>query len=356
MRCRLPVRSHPEAISNLRAANFEKNESSGKDLVFCCVVTNETWNPHLARTRGTGGSEEAVIWLSTLLQQRGWNVTVYTHCGAEEQDYHGVAWKPYWMWNCRDKQDVTVLWRYPQLAAYHINSDTVILDLHDVMPEAEFTSGRLQQIHKILVKSRFHRSLYPQIPDQKFAVVPNGIDTTLFAENGNRDPFLMINTSSADRSLETFLDCFAAIKQQVPLARAQWAYGWDVWDIVHGSDPRMMEWKAKMQARMKELGVEERGRISHSEVAALYRRANIFAYPSEMAEIDCISLSKAMAAGAIPITSDFAALGEKSGHGGVFLHSEKTMDTWALPGQFQFDMTNPEQKTEFVQEAVRSSC
>ena len=163
------------------------------------------------------------------------------------------------------------------------------------MPEAEFTSGRLQQIHKILVKSRFHRSLYPQIPDQKFAVVPNGIDTTLFAENGNRDPFLMINTSSPVRSLETFLDCFAAIKQQVPLARAQWAYGWDVWDIVHGSDPRMMEWKAKMQARMKELGVEERGRISHSEVAALYRRANIFAYPSEMAEIDCISLSKAMA-------------------------------------------------------------
>ena len=64
------IRSHP-AISNLRAANFEKNESSGKDLVFCCVVTNETWNPHLARTRGTGGSEEAVIWLSTLLQQRG---------------------------------------------------------------------------------------------------------------------------------------------------------------------------------------------------------------------------------------------------------------------------------------------
>src|ERR1035437_9507853 len=35
-----------------------------------------------------------------------------------------------------------------------------------------------------------------------------------------------------------------------------------------------------------------------------------------MAEIDCISLSKAMAAGAIPITTDFGALGEKRGQGG----------------------------------------
>ena len=72
-----------------------------------------------------------------------------------------------------------------------------------------------------------------------------------------------------------------------------------------------MEWKAKMQQRMKALGVEDLGRISHGEVAELYRKANIFAYPSELAEIDCISLSKAMAAGAIPITTDFGRWGRR---------------------------------------------
>ena len=89
-----------------------------------------------------------------------------------------------------------------------------------------------------------------------------------------------------------------------------------------------MEWKTRLQQRMRDLCVEELGRINHEEIALLYHKANVFAYPSEMAEIDCISLSKAMAAGAIPVTTDFAAMGEKSQHGGIFIHSKKTRSDW----------------------------
>src|ERR1035441_8091471 len=110
------------------------------------------------------------------------------------------------MWNWRDKQDVTVLWRYPQFAKYEINSDTVVVDLHDVILESEFAPERLKRIDKIFVKSRFHRSLFPAVPDEKFAIVPNGIDAKLFEGGGDRDPRLLINTSSADRSMEAFLD------------------------------------------------------------------------------------------------------------------------------------------------------
>ncbi len=292
------------------------------------------------------------MWLSRLLHERGWNVTVYATCGEEEKDYDGVVWKPYWMWNYRDKQNVTVVWRYPQFAKYEINSDKIIVDLHDVLTEEWFPADTLQKVHAIFVKSKFHRALFPNIPDEKFVIVPNGIDAKLFECTVKRDPLLLINTSSADRSLEAFLDCFEEIRKQVPDAKAQWAYGWGIFDAVHSSDPRKLEWKAHMQARMQQLGVDERGRIGPGEIAELYRRANVFAYPSEMAEIDCISLSKAMAAGAIPVTTDFAAMGEKSGHGGVFLHSNKPKDDWALPYQFHFEMTDPEQKSQFIQNAV----
>ena len=132
------LHSHP-AVCNLRNAFFVKTESSGKDLVFYCFPQNEIWNPRTAREKGIGGSEEAVIWLSRLLHRRGWNVTVYAYCGAHEEDFDGVSWKPYWMWNHRDKQDITVLWRYPQIATYEINSGTVIVDLHDTVAEEEFT-------------------------------------------------------------------------------------------------------------------------------------------------------------------------------------------------------------------------
>jgi len=344
--------SHP-AICNLRKISYVKTEASGKDLVFYCPCIDEIWSPDTASAKGIGGSEEAVIWLSNLLHRRGWRVTVYANCGAREQHFNGVSWKPYWMWNPRDKQNVTVLWRFPQLATHEIDSQKVFVDLHDTIAEYEFTPERLEIIHKIFVKSRFHRSLYPRVRNQKFDVIANGIDAKLFEANAIRDPLLMINTSSADRSLEAFLDCFEEIKKQVPQARAQWAYGWGVWDSLYSSDAQRTQWKAKMQERMKHLGVQELGRLSHQQIAQLYLQANIFAYPTEFSEIDCISLSKAMAAGAIPITTDFAAMGEKSRHGGVFIHSNKTRDTCSLPHQFHFEITDPEQKAQFIREAVR---
>jgi len=122
------------------------------------------WNPQTGAGERHRGSEEAVIWLSELLDERGWKVTVYCNCGAEERNYDGVMWKPCWMWNSRDRQDVTVIWRHPQLTQYEINSNKVILDLHDAFPEGELTAERLQRIHKIFVKSAFHRSLYPIFP------------------------------------------------------------------------------------------------------------------------------------------------------------------------------------------------
>jgi predicted O-linked N-acetylglucosamine transferase (SPINDLY family) len=46
-------------------------------------------------------------------------------------------------------------------------------------------------------------------------------------------------------------------------------------------------------------------------------------------------------------------MGEKTPHGGVTIHSEKTKDNWVRAGQYHFDITDPEQKAKFVQEAVK---
>jgi glycosyltransferase involved in cell wall biosynthesis/Tfp pilus assembly protein PilF len=374
---KLPVelQSHP-AIAVLKNTSIIKTTSSGKDLVFYCGNTGEVWNPETAKEKGIGGSEEAVIWLSKLLAKRGWNVEVYANCGTEEKLYEGVKWKPFWTWNLRDKQDVLILWRHPAPLKFDINADRIYLDTHDALKDGEFTPERLKKITKVFVKSRFHRSLFPSIPDEKIAIVPNGINSSLFqhscphkrtvSEDGNynidrkceecaklRDPMLMVNTSSAERSLPALLDCYEEIKKKVPTAKLQWAYGWTTWDLAHSTNPKMMEMKNQLIKRMNELGVEQLGRISHDEVAKLYLRANIFAYPTEFAEIDCISLSKALAAGALPITTDFAALGEKQAHGGIFIHSTKTKDTWGKPYQIDFSLDSEKGKTQFVSDAIR---
>ena len=305
------------------------------------------------KTGGSGGAEEAVLWLSQLLCQRGWNVEIYSGCVAEEKQYGEVVWKPLAAWNVGDPRDVVFLWRFPTQLKFQVNARAVYLELQETIPPDGLTPERLARVTRIFIKSKFHRSAYPHIPEDKFVIVPNGIDARLFAAAVPRDPMLIINTALPTRSLSALLDCYERIKNRVPQARLQWAYGWNVFDIQFGWDPAMREWKSRMRSKMAELGVEDLGRLSYADVAQLYLKANIFAYPSEAAEVDCISISKAMAAGAIPLTTDFAAMGEKSGHGGVFIPSNKTIDLWTRLRQSDFSIQDEKQKSQFVEEAVR---
>jgi glycosyltransferase involved in cell wall biosynthesis len=344
-------KSHP-GICNLRNLNFLKTESSGRDLVIYCGYTDEQWTPETIKAKGIGGSEEAVYHLSNLLADKGWNVTVYNNCGHKVQRFGNVTYAPYWTWNYRDKQDVVVIWRTPLYLDFDINAPKIFVDMHDVIPAAEFTAQRLRRITKILVKSKFQRSLFPSIPDEKFEVIPNGIQPEKFDGDIERDKKLIINTSAPNRGIAVLTEMFAEIKKEVPDAKLKWAYGWGTFDAGFQGDTKVMEWKAKLQDRMKEVGVEELGRINHEEIARLSLQANVWAYPSGFGEIDCISLSKAMAAGAVPVTTDFAALGEKAGHGGFFIHSDLTPESWAKPYQFDFSCVDPAQIQEMTQKII----
>lgn len=344
------LRSHP-GICAIRNEHFVKTESSGKDLIYFCGFTSEEWTPDTAKTKGIGGSEEAVIHLSELLSERGWNVTVYNNCGFEAKKFGKIMYRPFWEWNPKDKQDVAIIWRHAKFLEYEINAGKLYLDLHDVVKPGELTPTRIAKLSKIFVKSHFHRSLFPNVEDEKFVVVPNGIDAERFNKKITKNPYLMINTSSPDRGLNVAMDLFAEVKKQVPEAKFKWAYGWNVFDAVYSDDKEKMDWKEMIVKKFEATGAENLGRLGHEDVADLYLQATIFAYPSEFAEIDCISLTKAMASGAVPVTTDFAAMGEKKGHG-HFIHSEKTGDNWCPPGKYDFSIEDEAQKKEWVDKCV----
>lgn len=359
------MKSHP-AICNLRNTMFIKKKSSGKDLVFYCGYTDREWTPESVK-EGIGGSEEAIIHLAQGLADKGWNVTVYNNCGYKKKLYLGqdelkekavshhriVTYRPFWEWNYRDKQDVVVIWRRPLPLDFEINADKVFLDLHDVIQPGELNEKRMKNCTGIFVKSKFHRSLFPDVADDKFIITPNGILSEKFKGKHKKDPMLMVNTSSPDRSLRALIDCFKEVKKQVPEAKCKWCYGWGVWDAVHAGDKERLEFKEGIQKEMKEVGIEEMGMISHEEVAELYKKATILAYPSEFAEIDCISLTKALASGCIPITTTFAAMGEKSPYGGYYTKSYKTSEDWCVGNQFDFSMQEGYMKGDWIDSAIR---
>jgi glycosyltransferase involved in cell wall biosynthesis len=347
----LELQSHP-AICRVRNQHFIKTESTGKDIAYYCGETQFDWNPDLFKTKGFGGSEEAVVNLSKQWAKLGYNVTVFNSCGLEVMKRDGVTYKPFWHFNPRDKYDHLVLWRTPRLIDHEINATNIYIDLHDVISAGEFNEKRLAKINKIFVKTKSHRELFPNIPDDKIAIVPNGMDFELFDQDVRRDPYLLVNTSSPDRSLDVLPELFAEVKKRVPEAKCAWAYGWENFDNAFKNDKDKMEWKAETIRKMNEAGIEDRGRLSQKDCAKLYLEGKIFAYPSEFYEIDCISVKKAQAAGCFPVTTDFAALKESNKYG-VAVHSHKTKDTWNRPYQFHFGIEDRATKDEWVNEVVR---
>lgn len=358
------VKAHP-LICSIRNRNFVKTTSSGRDLVFYCGPTGEDWNPQTAKEKGIGGSEEAIINLSTALAKRGWNVSVYNSSGFKEQMFDGVKWFPYWMWNYNDLQDVTVIWRSPKAADWPINTKKLYIDVHDAIGHGEFNEARLEKIDKIFVKSQAHRDLYPNVPDEKFVIVPNGVDLSLFETPSptnkavERDPYLIINLSSPDRSLSATMEIFEEaysrvskdIKKKMKLA---WYYGWQVFDSIRIS-AQEKEWSEGVKKRfenLKEKGIAIGGvRINHADVAELNLAAGALLYPSEFYEIDWIGGSKAQIGGAVVITAGFAAQGEKTKYG-IKIPSKKTIDNWAdIPG-CDYSITDPAQKEMFVNALV----
>lgn len=342
------LQAHP-AVSILRNKRFIKTESSGKDIAYYCGMTDFDWNPELFKTKGFGGSEEAVVNLSREWAKMGYTVTVYNSCG-DGGVYDGVTYRPWWTFNARDKVDTLIVWRHPKILDFELNAKKILIDLHDVVKEGEFTEKRLKKIDKIMVKTKFHRSLFPSIPDEKFNIVPNGIDVNMIRPQ-NRDHKLIVNTSSPDRSLDVLPELFVRVKERVPDAKCVWVYGWDNFKSFYSGDKDKMEWMEKTIRAMEEAGIESRGRVTQQEAMDLCGQAKVFAYPTEFAEIDCISAKKAQAAGAIPVTTDFGALDESVKYG-YKVHSKKTKDNWSLPYQFTFGITDEETKLEWVDSCI----
>lgn len=343
------LKSHP-AVCNFRNNHFVKTESTGKDIAYYCGMTTHIWNPELFKTRGFGGSEEAVYNLAKEWAKKGWNVTVYNACGDEEMTVDGVTYKPFWEWNYKDKQDITILWRHPRPVDYEINSTKIFVDLHDVVPSGEFTESRLAKIDKVFLKTKFHRSLFPNIPDEKISIIPNG--QNLYDVVAEKDPYLIVNTSSPDRSMDVVPELFNRIKEQVPEAKMEWAYGWENFKNYYQEDDDKMSWMNKVNKDMEESGIVNRGRVTQEEVAKMYARANVMLYPTEFAEIDCITVKKAQGLGCVPVVTDFGALDESVQHG-IKVHSSKTKDNWSRPYQFHFEVEEESMKQELVDGVVK---
>lgn len=302
------IKDHP-TIWKMRNSVYAKTETTGKDITIFCGNCYEPWDPtNLAK--GIGGSEEAVIHMARELATRGWNVEVYNSI-PEETVFDGVTYKPYWSFNPESAVDVFVAWRLPAMFdVFEVNSKKNYVWMHDVVQDGEFTPERLEKIDKVILLSKFHRSLFPSIPEEKVFYSANGLHWPDMEQVSVRKPWKLINTSAPDRGLMCMLQMWPRIKERYPEAEFHWYYGWETYDAHNMNNPERMAYKDELVALLNQEGVFEHGRVSHAKIAQETASADLWVYPTEFPEISCISAMKAQALGTIPVVCDTGALKE----------------------------------------------
>ncbi len=313
------LKTNPLVINLYQEKMVDKKITNGKDVIYYCgpgsnfKLTNK-WNPE---SKQLGGSEEAVINLSKELAKNGYNVIVYCALEGPSKVYGNVAYKPYYEWVPKNMQDITIIWRDPSNCNQEINSKQVFLDLHDAI-NPNWLIGINSRI-TIMVKSDYHAKIIVGLKklNSKVISIPNGIHCCEDVNESMKIKNLMVCTSSPDRCLRALLKVLPFIRQEIPDAQIHWAYGFTSSIDGEGGmekDPRTKEWVKQSKDLIKNTpGFTDLGRLSQTEVINLYKKADAFIYPTCFPEIDCISLSKAMSFGCVPIVTASGAMSEKMG-------------------------------------------
>lgn len=147
--------------------------------------------------------------------------------------------------------------------------------------------------------------------------------------------------SSYDRGLECLLNMWPKIREQVPDATLDIAYGWNSWDAANKGDSFMMKKKWGIIKKLHELrsdGVKEHGRLSHEELADLMKQTTVWAYPTQFTEIHAITALKTAEAGMHQVHTGVAALAETAKNGTVIACDDI--------------YSNEEKQAEFIQAVV----
>ncbi len=264
---------------------------------------------------GIGGSEEAIIRLAPKLVKQGYKVVVFAKPGhlAGMDPATGVMWRNYWEANLDDEFDIFIGWRNPALFDKAIKARKSYLWMHDVMEPGEFTEQRIANFTKCILLSKYHRSLFPMIPDDKVLMSGNGIDPEDFDVKflQKRDPHRIFWGSSHVRGLAYLYEIWPQVKAAVPDATLEVYYGRGSYDKVHRGNPERMRWMDDMMIKADQLdGVRDHGKVGQDIIVQEMFLSGIWAYPCPFPEVYCITAIKAQAAGCVPVSTNFAALEE----------------------------------------------
>jgi hypothetical protein len=320
-------------------------------IVYICGACPVKFGP---QDKDLGGSEQAVVQLSRCWAASGRPVVVYGN--VKEGQHDGVDYRSFNELNLADTFDTAIFWRsFGVRLLPLVDAKKRIVDLHDSWDPKNYVSPSqfLEKADKVMVKSKYHRSLYKYIPDSKIHIVMNGVQVDLFESiiqklpESKREPYRCIYASSYERGLEPILrHAWPKIKKAIPDA---------TFDIYYGMN-RLAKTPlgAKLKALFKQAGVKEHGRVSLEKIAEEKAKSAIHLYVSNSStEIDCISVRESLLCGSVPVLGNDYVFKERDG-----LHvkgSTNSDTTYKRAGSVVINLMKDQAELVTVRDKLRKS-
>ena len=220
--------------------------------------------------------------------------------------------------------DIFVTWRYPISAPIGRSARYgTYVWLHDILePFKQFPAADV--FRGAFVGSRFHSGIVPT--GMRALVTPNGLDARYFVDGPNL-AHTLVYTSAPNRGLVEVLRAWPLIRSAVPVrlyvyygfteAFSKWAKSnmenytlWEarVRELLQQACCRCVECALAVRRALSlsaQDGVVYVGHKDQTQIATALASAGFAVYPTSFEETGCISMMKAMAMGAIPITSRY---------------------------------------------------
>jgi glycosyltransferase involved in cell wall biosynthesis len=215
------------------------------------------------------------------------------------------------------------------------NVDVTLFLKHDIFKN---------MLRYIIVPSEFHKQETAkelELELDKILVIPNAIENYNYNPEKFNNPkeIKLIHTSSPDRGLVVLLEAVKKIDTDFRL------------EVYNTYDPDLNEFVYQDDR------VFFYGRTPRDTVKDSTERSHIFAYPSTYPETFCLSLAESMAAGLLPLYSEYGSLMEVSGGHGIhypFVEDEnKHAEVFAEKLTQTIDLVksgswNPEEQIKYI--------
>lgn len=277
-------------------------------ILFVCGTANH--NPHERTSRPTGGILNSMTLIPEHLAYLGHEVYVNSTYEKDET-VNGVHYVT--SGKAIGKWDVTVFNRntLPKefvLYCKEIGSK-IVWWLHDIVQLTYLQDDAFMYVDKVVALSKYCKDTYSHfygILEDKFTIIPNGVDTNLFhpGKPEERNPNMVMMASALVKGFMPIPTVFDNLKR----------HNFDIDFRIYSSQKLHGLENSKEQQRfldtMKKEGAHVYSPVSQEVLARLLRQASCLLMPNTYPEICSNLLLQAQASGCPVITSDIGSAPE----------------------------------------------